>query len=95
MFQIFQGKVLQFAFQRVETQFVCQWRVKISRFDRHAPLFRHVGRVFDVAHDNDTPGDEQQHVSHVARLRHKEVAEVVGLHGFRFCVELLRAQQTV
>lgn len=79
--EVFEREVFELALEFVESQFVRKGRIEARGLGGQCLANVKEGRVFDVAHDDHTPGNEQQHHAHIGGLGDEEVAEVLRLHS--------------
>ena len=77
--RVFQRQILQFRFQLVQSQFVCQRGIQVGRFVGHFQSGFFVRAVLNLPHQVHTVGYDNQDDPHVFGKRQKQVAEI-----FRF-----------
>ena len=91
--QIFERQILQLRLQFVESEFVGERGVNVGRFDREAAPRFVVRIVLHTTHQHHAAGNEQQHDTHICRLRNEQIAEVVGFE--HLLVERLEFVHTI
>ena len=87
--QVFQGQILQFRFELVETQLVGEWGIEEGSFPAHLLTCLIVLRLSNLPHQVHTSSNHDEHHPHVLGKGKQQVTEVLALDGRVLGIEVV------
>ena len=92
--KILEREVFEFALYQIESELMCQGCIEMSSLGSHSDALFIGAAVFDLTHEVDAVGYDDEDDTHVFGKGEEQVTEVFGLYGRIFGIEFVDPEQS-